>query len=102
MERTFKICPSCRSPEIGVQKLHLGYPSESLSVARPVGAERPVGLVESCPACSFISTYVRFTCGHCNLDVFAVCPRTGCRKKGAPGSMACTPGVGGRSGTDSA
>jgi hypothetical protein len=70
----FQRCPSCDSGSISLQVLDEG------------------GMKEKCPDCFFVSEYVRFTCqpqGHCNPDIFAICPRANCPNPGQPSTVLC-------------
>jgi hypothetical protein len=70
----FRVCPSCGSSNITLQTLIEG------------------GKREYCSTCLFVANYVRFSCKpqeHCNPDVFAICPRTGCPNPGTPKKMLC-------------
>jgi len=74
MKGIFNLCPSCSSEEISVQKVV------------------DSGSVEYCLACNFAANYVRFTCGHCNPDIFAICPHNGCNRPGSPTKRLCIRG----------
>lgn len=69
VKRLFQTCPSC-----GKDVIEFRFED----TAR-----------EMCSACGFSADYVLFTCAHCNPDVFAVCPRKGC--KGTPTEELCKP-----------
>ena len=66
----FRYCPSCESKEIGL-----------LPEAK--------GVIEYCYTCNFAVNHVLFTCGHCNPDVFAICPRRDCPNPGSPTYRLC-------------
>jgi hypothetical protein len=73
MERLFSACPSCGARNIGFERL-------------PTGGAR-----EICMNCMFVANYVQFTCGCCNPDVFAICPKKSCRRtpRGTPTKQLC-------------
>ena len=75
MEALFRRCPSCGSNAIIFQSLEGG------------------GAREFCQQCMFVANYVEFTCGDCNPDVFAYCPRKDCKANplGTPKNTACNP-----------
>ncbi|HNP24894.1 MAG TPA: hypothetical protein PKL37_22650 [Panacibacter sp.] len=70
-KKLFNECPSCGSQKIIYQKLEGG------------------GYREFCSMCLFSSTYVEFTCGCCNPDVFGICPNTKCKTPGTPTHKLC-------------
>lgn len=63
MERIFRRCPSCGGGNLGVERMAFG------------------GTCETCRSCAFVTTYVVFTCGCCNPDIFAICPNSACKRK---------------------
>jgi hypothetical protein len=67
-------CPSCDSESILLKILD------------------PGGMSEECPECFFVTKYVRFSCtptGHCNPNIFAICPRVNCPNPGQPSAVLC-------------
>ena len=73
MERMFSRCPSCGGRSMHVEKMAFG------------------ATCETCMVCAFVTSYVVFTCGCCNPDVFAICPNHACRHKprGTPTHAFC-------------
>ena len=71
MTGIFKNCPGCGSSGIVFQELSEG------------------GSREYCSTCLFVANYVKFTCGHCNADIFAFCPKKDCGKPGTPTNRSC-------------
>ena len=41
------------------------------------------------PTFPFVSRYVLFTCGHCNPEIFALCPQDNCPNPGTPTDTLC-------------
>ena len=68
----FRYCPSCIS-----DKISLIQPSDT------------AGRIEFCVSCNFAVNHVLFTCGCCNPDVFALCPRRECAARGVPTKNLC-------------
>ena len=69
-EAMFCKCPSCRQSEMRLREIAGGY-------------------MELCTQCNFAVNYVQFTCGHCNPDVFGLCPRDECPTPGQPTKKLC-------------
>lgn len=90
--RTFHTCPSCGSVKIVFERVDAHKASEHAFGGVAPYAYLGDGLREHCLTCSFVANYVQFSCGHCNPDIFAVCPRHGCGR-GRPLGQLCMPEV---------
>jgi hypothetical protein len=71
----FRKCPSCSSTNMELNQL--------------TGTQGMKGTQEYCKVCMYVVNYVKFTCGHCCPDVFALCPTQGCAAAGTPTKQLC-------------
>ena len=85
----FRKCPCCNSTTMvlaAVKNPKRARLSARKFEAVPAGGK---GTMEYCTTCSFVVNYVKFSCGHCNPDVFAICPTRGCSSPGSPTKQLC-------------